>query len=352
MRPLTRLLDGSALRHNYEESRRRAAAPKLLAVVKSRAYGHGLRFAADALRDVADGFGVVEIADVRAIRRRGVGAPVLLMNGAFSRRDLASASELNAWTAVHSHQQTRWLLDSRPAGMHAFVKVDIGMNRLGFSAAEAADVMDALKRAGIQTSLMAHFARADEPGGVKKPLRILNPLRPLAHSVSLGNSAASLLQGDIGDEWGRVGIALYGSSPAPAWRNRDALGLSPVMTLKTKLIAVREVRTGQSVGYGGTWRAKKAVRAGIAAVGYGDGYPRSRGRLWALVDGRKAPVLGRVSMELIALDLSRCPSAKPGAEVVCWGESPSIDEVAAAAGRISYEILTSASAYRGAKLAP
>ena len=344
MRPLIRLFDAAALRHNWQAIRTRAHAKKLFAVVKSRGYGHGCRFVVDALGDLADGFALVEIADAKTVRMLGIDKPVLLMNGAFSGEDMTEAAELNLWLAVHNRQQVQWLLEApAKAKFHVFVKVNIGMNRLGFSPTEAVEIMDVLSRAKSvsQIILMAHFADADSPDGIQKPLEILQPLRTSSRLVSLGNSATCLFHGDLADDWGRVGIALYGSSPAPLWHSRESLGLRPAMILKSRIISTRTVSAGETIGYGSCWRADSDIRVGVVACGYGDGYPRAT-NLWAQISGQKTDVLGRVSMELFVVSLSNCPSANIGDEVICWGESPSVDEVATAAGRVSYELLVAA----------
>ena len=344
MRPLQRLLSAQALRDNWRAVRQRAAAANIMAAVKSRAYGHGLRFVAHALRDVADGFCVVDMKDAAALRDMQIETPILLMSGIFCDEEITRAVRLRLWLAVHNERQVRQIIGAPcDAQLTVLVKVDVGMNRLGFLPAQAATIMDELMRAPsvAKVGLMAHFAAADSQNGIRDALTLLQPLRQKAALVSLGNSAALLLQGDIQDDWGRAGISLYGSSPAPAQYCSTALGLRPVMTLKTSLIAVRHVRAGAAVGYGGTWRAPQDMRIGIAAAGYGDGYPRAD-NLWTQVLGQKAAVLGRVSMELIALDLRNCTTAEIDDEVVLWGQSPHIDEIAAAAGRISYELLVSA----------
>ena len=344
MRPLQRCFDAAALRHNWHIVRRHTAAANIMAVVKSRGYGHGLHFVAAALGDLADGFAVVNLADARILREHKIEKPILLMSGIFSAAEARELSALNLWTAVHAERQVRWLTDL-PAGSNLTVllKTDVGMNRLGFDTAEAALALDTLSRAPAvsQAALMAHFADADKPRGLRAPLAKMAALRSAAAFVSLGNSAASLLHGDFGDDWARVGIALYGSSPAPQWRSRDDLGLRAVMTLRTELLATRIIRAGEAAGYGGEWRAAKDTRAGVAACGYGDGYPRAK-HMYVLVHGKRAAILGRVSMELIIIDLSDCADAAVGDEVICWGESLSIDEVAACAGQISYQLLTAA----------
>ncbi len=344
MRPLARLFDAAALRHNFRAVRRRARARNLMAVVKSRAYGHGLSAVAAALRDLADGVGAADSADAVSLRAAGIDKPILLMGGALDEDDFARIISLNLWTAVCDEKQLQRILAAPSgAGLCVFVKADCGMNRLGFAPDRAAAAMDALSRspAVSRVALMSHFARADEEDGIREPLSRLQPLREKASFASLGNSAAALLHGDIGDDWARIGIALYGSSPAPERISRDALDLRPASILKTALLRTREIRAGAEVGYGGVFCAPRNMRIGVAACGYGDGYPRAL-NLWARVAGKHAPVVGRVSMELTTLDLTECGEADAGAEVVMWGESPSIDEIASAAGRVSYELFTAA----------
>ena len=344
MRPLARLFHKDALRDNIRAVRRRASAPHILAVVKSRAYGHGLLFVANAIKDLADGFAVAESEDAEALRNAGVNTRILLLSGPFDENDVRRIVQCNLWTAVCDKQQLQRIV-AAPANakLRALIKVDSGMHRLGFAPDDAAAAMNALSAAASvsEVGLMSHFARADEEGGIKESLKTLTPLRQKASFVSLGNSAASLLQGDIGDDWARIGIALYGSSPAPSRISRDELGLSAAMTLKTLLLQTRTIRKGESAGYGGEWRAPKDMRIGIAACGYADGYPRAANMI-AKINGKPAPVAGRVSMEMTALDLSACEDARAGDETIMWGETPSIDEVAAAAERISYELFVAA----------
>lgn len=344
MRPLQKIFDQDALRSNYLAARRRSHARNLMAVVKSRAYGHGLPFAADALADVADGFGVVELKDAQTLRRRGVDKPVFLLSGAFAEEEMAEIASLQLRPAVCDERQAQWVMNA-PSSSNLFVlvKTNADMNRLGFSPQQAAQTIDALSAAPSvsEVALMTHFACADHPDGLQQPLELLQPLRKKVKQCSLGNSAATLLHGDIEDDWGRAGIALYGSSPAPQWQSRDELGLRAVMTLQTELIHTRVIAKDAPVGYGGEWRAPQEMTVGIAACGYGDGLPRVH-NLPATVGGKPARTVGRVSMELIALDLRECPEARAGDQVILWGESPGIDEVAEAAGRISYELLTAA----------
>ena len=344
MRSLRLSLDAEALRDNWRAIRSRSDAANVMAIVKSRAYGHGLRFAAKALCDVADGFGVVESADAAVLRKTGVVSPIMLLSGAFDEEDMTRACEMRLWLAAHSDEQIKRIVEApSDSDLTVFVKVNTGMNRLGFSPQNAAAVMDCLARAPSvsRVGLMSHFACADSPDrdSVENALSLLRPLRQKAAMVSLGNSAALLFQGDMKDDWGRAGIALYGSSPAPALQSRDELGLRAVMTLYGEIVSVKNLRAGDAVGYGGEWQASRDTRIGIVSCGYGDGYPRSN-NLWAQIGEKKAAVIGRVSMEMLALDLTDCDNANVGTEVVLWGESPNIDDIAAAAGRISYELFT------------
>ena len=349
-----RIIDISALRSNFLAVRKRAAAKNIIAVVKADAYGHGLLTVADALAGCADAFAVAKIADAKKLRAGGIDKPILLISGAGSREQTADIVGLGLWTAVQNRRQLEWLKDAPAnAGICVFVKADIGMNRLGFDIAQWVEAQRELANnpAVGKTVLMAHFARADEKGGMIDALEVLKPLRAAGCENSLSNSAAALLAecfggiGDIGDDWARIGIALYGASPAPVVVRRDDLALRAAMTLRAEVITTRHVRRGRGVGYGGKWRADADTRIAIVSCGYGDGYPRLCGdgkSIWGCIGGRKAPVVGRVSMEMTALDISACGDIGAGDKVIMWGDCPSVDEVASAAGRISYELLTQA----------
>lgn len=343
MRGVIREVSPAALAHNWRRVRRVAAARRMLAVVKADGYGHGLLTVAEALRELADGFAVVDLRDALALRAHGVAAPIVLLQGIFAAEEVEAVAEARLSPVVHSAWQIRALGGAAArARLTVFVKINSGMNRLGFDVSEAAAAVAALRRtaAVAEVVLMSHFADADAPGGMARQLAALAPLRALRLPWSLGNSAAALWGGDIGDDAARVGIALYGVSPAPARAGAAALGLAPAMRCWARLIAVREVAAGARVGYGGAFVAAAAMRVGIAGAGYGDGYPRRRG-LWAEVGGGRAPVLGRVSMEMTALDLGGGAAARVGDEVTLWGDAPApaVDEVAAAAGVIGYELL-------------
>ena len=339
-----KVIDVAALRHNWAAIRRRSAAKKLLAVVKSNAYGHGRATVVRALAGLADGFAVVEWRDALAVRRQAADAFILLLQGVYGKASLRQLAALRLTPVVHQPQQLAAILSlPSDAGVGVYVKVNTGMNRLGFAPEEVPPVLEALRRhAGIRAvTLMTHFARADVAGGLADALARFAPLRQYGLPVSLGNSAAALLHGDIDDDVARVGIALYGASPAPEWHRREALALRPVMTFRTRLIAVHSFAAGEAVGYGGVFVARRRTRIGVARAGYGDGYPRRLG-LRVLCRGVSLPVVGQVSMEMIAVDLGDTPAAVND-EVILWGESPAVDEVATAADTIAYDLLTSVS---------
>ena len=345
---VSKRIDLDALRDNWDAIRRRATAKKILAVVKSDAYGHGLLAAARALRGRADGFAVARTADAAALRTAAVAdtaSPIVVLQGMATADEAETMAAHGLSPVAHCGWQVAALaaLGGRLRGMRVFVKVNTGMNRLGMEAAEAMAAIEKLRGGGADVVVMTHFARADEAGGVAAALERFAAFRRLGLAVSMGNSAATLLAGrvlaDGADDWARVGIALYGASPAPQWRSREALGLRAVMTASARLISARVVAAGEAVGYGGDYVAAETMTVGVAGCGYGDGYLR-RGGMMAAVGGVVVPLVGRVSMEMIALDLRRAPRARSGDEVVLWGDTPGVDEVAAAANTIAYELLT------------
>lgn len=340
-RPIQAHIDLSALRNNLRVVRR-ATSARVMAVVKANAYGHGLLHAAEALRD-ADGFALLDVRDAVALRDAGFRQPILLLEGYFSRDELPLLAEYELTTVIHSQQQIEWL-DAYPRknGLSVWLKLNSGMNRLGFSAQEFPAAMERLKshRAVRDVTLMTHFAQADEAPGVSAQLALFEQLTANRHQPrSLANSAAILRHPAAHADWVRPGIMLYGSSPF-ADISAESLGLQPVMTLSSELISVREIKAGDAVGYGATFRAERSMRIGTVACGYADGFPRHAATgTPILVDGKRTRTVGRVSMDMLSVDLSALPDARVGSRVVLWGEGMPIDEVALAAGTISYELL-------------
>ena len=343
-RPLIARVDSAALAHNLGVARRAAPGVKLLAVIKANGYGHGLVRVARALR-AADGFAVLSIDEAALLRAEGYTHPIVLLEGFFQPDELAEISRLRLRPVIHRADQAEILARARlPHRLDVYVKLNTGMNRLGLMPKRLAETLETLRATphvgGI--TLMTHFAAADEPGdGVERQLACFEEAtRGLDLPVSLANSAALLRHPRAHGDWARPGIMLYGASPF-ADQEGEALGLLPAMTLESKLIAVQFARKGEGVGYGPAYVAERDMKVGVVACGYADGYPRHAGTGTPVqVDGRPTRTLGRVSMDMLAVDLSNVPGAHVGSPVTLWGVGLPVERVAAAAGTIAYELLT------------
>ncbi|OGA19757.1 MAG: alanine racemase [Betaproteobacteria bacterium RIFCSPLOWO2_02_FULL_63_19] len=345
MRPILATISRRALRHNLDVAKRYADGANVWAVVKADAYGHGLMRAVTALGD-ADGFALLEVQSALQLRESGVRAPVLLIEGYFGIEELRVFSERGLTAVVHDEAQVRMLETERLAvPIDVYLKINTGMNRLGFAPLRAARMVERLRACAAvrDITLMTHFADADGPSGVAEQMQTLERAGIRDLPRSLANSAALIRYPETRADWVRPGIMLYGCSPFPDV-SADVIGLIPAMTLKSRLIAVQELRAGDRVGYGGTFTAKDSMRVGIVACGYADGYPRhapgfdDRGTP-IVVAGRRTRTVGRVSMDLLFAELTSIPEASVGSEVTLWGEGLSADEVAAASGTLSYELL-------------
>jgi alanine racemase len=340
-----------ALAHNLAQARQRAGDARLWAVVKANAYGHGIERAFPGLQ-AADGFALLDLAEAERVRALGWRGPVLLLEGCFEPRDLELCSRLGLWHVVHTAEQIDALaLHKTQAPHRVFLKMNSGMNRLGFAPAafrSAYARLSALPQLA-EVSLMTHFSDADGPRGIAHQLAVFDATTAdLAGERSLSNSAALLRHAEaLGarNDWVRAGILCYGSAPDFPEHGIADWGLLPTMTLQTRLIATQQLAAGDTVGYGSRFTADRALRIGIAACGYADGYPRHAGTgTPVLVDGRRSRTVGRVSMDMLAVDLSECPEAGVGSVVTLWGRGPQgallpIDEVAQAAGTIGYELM-------------
>ena len=342
-RPIRASIDLEALRHNYLLAKNRAGHAKAFAVVKANAYGHGLDRALQALGEVADGFALLDLAEARAVRAAGLVQPIALLEGFFEPADLAEIAALRLMPAIHSEAQLAMLERATLAApIDVLLKVNSGMNRLGFTADSLPAALAQLRALpcvrGI--TVMTHFARADDEVGVGAQLaRFKKMTAGLDLPVSLANSAALLRFPEATGQIVRPGIMLYGSSPMPDMLSAEAIGLRPVMTLTSEIIGVQDIVAGERVGYGGTFEASGPTRVGVVACGYADGYPRHAPTgTPILVEGRRTRVLGRVSMDMLACDLTHLPDAGVGSAVTLWGEGLAADEVASAAGTISYEL--------------
>ncbi|MBX3661053.1 MAG: alanine racemase [Burkholderiales bacterium] len=341
-RPITATIDVSALAHNLEVARAHAPHAKVFAVIKANAYGHGLLRAAQALR-AADGFAVVEFDAAVRLREAGFAQRILLLEGFFDGREMAEGAARRIAAVVHRRGQIA-MLGGLPAGarLDVLLKVNSGMNRLGFAPEEFRGAYAALQDCpGVgKVTLMTHFADADAARGVDWQMETFERAAAgIAAPRSLANSAATLRHPQTHFDWVRPGIMLYGSSPfaeVPA----AALGLRPAMTLRSEIIAVCELRPGDTVGYGGLFRAERPMRIGIVACGYADGYPRHAPNGTPVrVGDRLSGTVGRVSMDKLCVDISTLPGAGVGTPVVLWGEGNPVDDVAQAAGTVGYELL-------------
>lgn len=345
-RPIRARISPAAILHNYRQAKASAPDAWAWAVVKADAYGHGQLRAVEALQGEADGFALLECENAVALRESGVRQPILLLEGIFSERNAQQVVKHGLHSAVHCLEQIDMLAAharaDRPLSM--YLKLNTGMNRLGFDEATLPLAWERLKRIpAVNLTLMTHFADADGERGVLWQLERFQALAGEWHGpVSLGNSAAILRHPLAHGDWVRPGIMLYGASPF-ADQSADSFGLRPAMALESRIIGVQTVKTGERIGYGGTYTAERPMRIGIVACGYADGYPRSAPTGTPIaVAGQMTRTVGRVSMDMLACDLNDLPEAGIGAPVTLWGRGAAgyvpADEVAAAAGTIAYEL--------------
>ncbi|MEP7058762.1 MAG: alanine racemase [Caldimonas sp.] len=354
-RPILAQIHVDALAHNLRRAREAAPGTRVWAVVKANAYGHGITRAYPGLKG-ADGFALLDLAEAEQVRALGWRGPILLLEGCFAPRDLETCSRLNLWHTVHHGAQIDMLAahkTDRPH--HVFLKMNSGMNRLGFRP-------DAYRTAWLRLSgltqvetvtLMTHWSDADgdpatSPGIAQQRAAFEAATRDLGGDRSLCNSAATLRYGadpDVRGDWIRPGIMLYGSSPDFPLHDIDAWKLRPAMTLRAELIATQQLEPGASVGYGSSFVATRAMRIGIVACGYADGYPRiAPTGTPVLVDGVRTATVGRVSMDMITVDLTPVPAAGVGSVATLWGVAANgavlpIDAVAHSAGTVGYELM-------------
>lgn len=348
-RATTATIHLDALRHNLARVRALAPGRRVMAVVKADGYGHGLERVARALAD-ADAFGVAALADAERLRAAGLERRIVLLSGFDEAADLDVLRRLDVDTTIH-HDSQLALLDADAARggapLRCWLKLDTGMHRLGIPADRARAVharLAALPNVDAELGLMTHFASSDDLQAAQTP-RQLDAFAAATDGLpgprSLCNSAAVLAWPQAHADWIRPGGALYGISVIDGTSGADH-GLRPAMTLSTRLIAVNRVRRGERVGYAASWECPEDMPVGVAAIGYGDGYPRhAPAGTPMLVDGVRVPVIGRVSMDLMTLDLRGVPDAQVGDPVVAWGEGLPVEEVAAHAGTIGYELVCS-----------
>ncbi|MCK7226668.1 catabolic alanine racemase DadX [Enterobacter asburiae] len=342
-RPVLAQVNLQALKDNLQIVRRAAPGARVWSVVKANAYGHGIDRIWSAL-SATDGFALLNLEEAILLRERGWKGPILLLEGFFHADDLPLLDKYRLTTSVHSNWQIKAIQDAKlHAPLDIYLKVNSGMNRLGFQPERVHTVwqqLRALKNVGEMT-LMAHFADAEKPDGIADAMvRIEQAAEGLDCPRSLSNSAATLWHPEAHYSWVRPGIVLYGASPSGQWQDIANSGLKPVMTLRSEIIGVQTLKAGDTVGYGSRYRAKREQRIGIVAGGYADGYPRiapTGTPVW--VDGVRTGTVGTVSMDMLAVDLTPCPQAGIGSPVELWGNEIKIDDVAAAAGTVGYELM-------------
>ncbi|MEE4109165.1 MAG: alanine racemase [Halieaceae bacterium] len=334
-----------ALRHNAMRVRELAPGARTMACVKGNGYGHGLTDTARALADDVDGFAVATMDEGLALRAAGITGPVLLLEGPHAAGDVGEAASHDLTLCVHAAHQLDWLEQQAPARRPpCWLKIDTGMHRLGFAPAAAGQAFRRLTAlaAGVAPVLCTHFATANEPTGpgTDAQLRCFDRATArLAGAHSCANSAAICSCPASHRDWVRPGYMLYGGSPLDD-RDARALDLRPAMEFSAEVIAIRTIAAGERVGYGGRWRAARPSRIATVAAGYGDGYPRhAPDGTPVRIGARRSPLAGRVSMDMITVDVTENPDAVVGARAVLWGSDPGVDEIAAAAGTIGYELL-------------
>ncbi|MGL5949628.1 MAG: alanine racemase [Aeromonas sp.] len=346
MKAATAQINTQALRHNLAVVKSFAPHSKIIAVVKANAYGHGLLPVARTLVD-ADAYAVARIEEALMLRSCAVVKPIVLLEGFFNVDDLPVLAANNLQTAVHTWEQLEALEQVvLPAPVVAWLKLDTGMHRLGVRAEELPEFIARLRACNnvVQPfNIMTHFSRSDElaePETAQQIALFQQMTEGLAGERALANSAGVLAWPQAHADWVRPGVILYGVSPF-ADKTAAAHGLQPVMSLKTQLIAVRQHKAGEPVGYGSSWVSPRDTRLGVIAIGYGDGYPRQApSGTPVLVNGRLVPLVGRVSMDMSTVDLGPEATDKAGDEVVLWGEGLPVEQVAAHIGTIPYELIT------------
>jgi alanine racemase len=351
IRLLRAFIDTAALRHNLGTIRAYAPGSKVMAVVKANAYGHGLVSTALALAD-ADSFAVARLEEGIALRSAGVQSPIVLLEGVFSAEQLAEAAHHRFELVVHDPLQLKLLEAHRDARRFiVWIKMDTGMNRLGFrpeAFAQSLERLRALAIPALEIRAMTHLARADErdePMTREQVAKFETTLTgaglagPQRLATSIGNSAGTLGWSAAHGDWVRPGLALYGVSPFGN-ETAEKHGLKPVMTLETTVVTVRDVKRGETVGYAGAWRAERDSSIAILAAGYGDGLPRHlENGTPVLIGGARYPLVGRVSMDMIAVDVTGGPKVVTGNKAIIWGAGLPVEEVAKHADTIPYELL-------------
>ncbi len=344
-RPAKATIDLSAIRHNYLLAKQ-VGGGKAAAIIKANAYGHGAIRVAQVLSTDADAFGVACIEEALELRESGITPRIILLEGVFAPDELDSVDRLNMMTVIHTPEQLQWLLAARPERkLEVLVKLDTGMHRLGFAPEQAKAIYSQLADCPHvgEITLMTHFSRADEVNEACTDTQIAcfrAAVEGLNVPLSLANSAGLLAWPQARADWGRPGIMLYGADPLDQ-PNEYSGQLKPAMSLTSELIAVRELATGESIGYGARFSCEQATRVGVVAMGYADGYPRhAKDGTPVMVKGQSSRIIGRVSMDMLTVDLTSIPDAAVGDPVELWGTNIAANEVASMSDTIAYTLFT------------
>lgn len=344
-RPAKATIDLNAIRHNYQLAKQ-ISDGKAAAIIKANAYGHGAVRVAQTLSDEADAFGVACIEEALELRESGISPRIMLLEGVFTPDELELVDRLNMTTVVHTPEQLQWLLAARPERkLDVLIKLDTGMHRLGFAPEQAHDVYAQLVDCAHvgEITLMTHFSRADEVNEAftaTQMARFQDAIDGLSVPMSLANSAGLLAWPQAHADWVRPGIMLYGADPLDQ-PNEHSRQLKPAMSLTSELIAVRELAAGESIGYGARFRCEQPTRVGVVAMGYADGYPRhAKDGTPVLVKGQGSRIIGRVSMDMLTVDLTAIPDAVVGDAVELWGTHIAANDVAAMSDTIAYTLFT------------
>ena len=345
-RPTRAVIDLQALRHNYQLAQSLAPDSKTMPMVKANAYGHGAVKVSQALSDIAPAFGVACIEEALELRSAGIKQPILLLEGAFDAAELKVTATKGFWVMVENHQQKQAIIDADLAlPLTVWLGVDTGMHRLGFHSDEINEVYKTLnssRNVSQPIVVTSHFACADDlhSDATAKQIATFKVCAPVAAMQSLANSAAILAWPKAQREWQRPGYMLYGNSPF-AGPQENADKLKPVMSFESAVISLRSIAAGESVGYTANWTAERDSTIATITVGYGDGYPRNASNgTPVLINGVRYPLVGRVSMDMITVDVTELSDVAIGDKAVLWGPELPVNEVASYCGTIGYELLT------------
>lgn len=341
-RPIRAVIHQQNLEHNLSVIRQKIGQAKIWSVMKADGYGHGIKRIWRGLKG-SDGFAVLDLHEAILLRNEGWKGPILLLEGFFQANDLTTIDQYQLTTSVHSRWQLAAIEQAKLSKpISVYIKLNSGMNRLGFSVNEYTDIVSQLNEMEniADVTLMSHFANSDLAEGTQAPLEKIQQFTQLSLPTCIANSGAVLWHKNTHYDWVRAGIVLYGASPSGKWADIAEYNLKATMTLQSEIIAVHDIEAGQSIGYGSKFTSEKPMRIATVACGYADGYPRHAPTgtpVWC--QGQRCMLLGAVSMDMLTIDISDCTDAVIGTSVELWGENLPVDDVAQAAGTIGYELL-------------